>query len=178
MARVAKVYSHALSFAQCRQWLAANLPRAECVEVSSTAEAARLAAAESGAAAIAGKPAAAAYGLEIAARDIEDNPDNTTRFLVIGKQQAPPSGVDKTSVLFATPSKPGSLVRLLRCFADNEVNMIRIESRPSRQAMWEYVFFVDVEGHSQDPAVAAALEELRRRSSMVKTLGSYPAAAL
>ncbi|MGI9228784.1 MAG: prephenate dehydratase [Gammaproteobacteria bacterium] len=172
------VYSHTLSFAQCRQWLDNNLPKVECIHVNSNAEAARLAKADNSTAAIAGQMAASVYELNILAENIEDDPDNTTRFLVIGNEPVPPSGADKTSVLFAMPSKPGSLVKLLGCFADNKVNLSRIESRPSRQAMWEYVFFVDLEGHQQDAAIGTALEQLRQSASMVKVLGSYPVASL
>ncbi len=171
------VYSHALSFAQCRHWLDTHLPGVSCVNVYSNAEAAKLAQADRTAAAIAGHVAADTYQLHTLADNIADEPDNTTRFLVIGNQAVPASGDDKTSVLFATPSEPGALVNVLHCFSDNKVNMNRIESRPSRQVMWEYVFFVDLEGHRDDANVSTSLEQLKANASMVKILGSYPVAS-
>ena len=146
--------------------------------VSSNAKAARLAALEEGAAAIAGDSAAEIYGLKILVSNIEDEPDNTTRFLVIGRHSVAPSGNDKTSLLLSTPNKPGALHKLLDAFARHGISMTRIESRPSRRTMWDYVFFVDIEGHQKDESVARALEELRKETSMVKVLGSYPKAVL
>ncbi len=173
-----KIYSHQQSLAQCREWLDAHLPEVERVAVSSNAEAVRRAAQEEGSAAIAGETAAEIYGLPILEAKIEDNPDNTTRFLVIGTQDVPPSGDDKTSLLVSTANRPGALYRLLSPFERNGISLNRIESRPSRLANWEYVFFIDINGHAQDEAVARALETLRVDSPMFKVLGSYPKAVL
>ena len=175
---IRKVYSHQQSLAQCRRWLDNHLLKVERVSVASNAEAARLAGGEKHAAAIAGESAADYYGLSILVRNIEDEPDNTTRFLVLGRYDAGPSGNDKTSLLFSMPSKPGALLKMLACFSDNNVNMTRIESRPARRGMWEYVFFVDVEGHIEDQTVAAAVKQLQAEASMVKLLGSYPKSVL
>lgn len=178
LAEVRRVYSHQQSLAQCRGWLNANVPDAERVPVASNAEAARLAAAEAGAAAVGGAAAAEIHGLPVLAHNIEDAPDNTTRFLVLGRDDAAPSGRDKTSVLFTTPNRPGALSQMLKCFADQGVNMVRIESRPSRRGMWDYVFFVDLEGHAQDAPLAAALAALGREAPMMRVLGSYPGSVL
>lgn len=168
------VYSHEQSLAQCRQWLDTNLAEARRVPAPTNAEAALNAAGNPHSAAIAGERAGEVYGLPVLKKNIEDNPDNTTRFLVLGKETLPPSGTDKTSLLFAMPSKPGSLMGMLACFADHGVNMTRIESRPSRQGMWEYVFFVDILGHAADEQVAKSLSDLQDRAAMMKLLGSYP----
>ena len=172
------IFSHQHSFAQCRRWLDNHMPKAECITVASNAEAARLASGKDKSAAIAGESAAELYDLTILAKNIEDESDNTTRFLVIGNIDVPPSGHDKSSLLFSMPSKPGSLLKMLSCFAENSVNLTRIESRPSRQGMWEYVFFVDVDGHIEDPAVAAAIKSLESEASVIKIFGSYPKAVL
>ena len=170
------VYSHEQSLAQCRHWLDVNLARARRVPVTSNAAAVLSAGKDTRSAAIAGERAGLAHGLPVLRKNIEDNPDNTTRFLALGKDVPLPSGKDKTSVLFAMPSLPGSLMNVLACFADHGVNMTRIESRPSRQGTWEYVFFVDINGHAQDEQVKRALSELRDRAAMMKLLGSYPLA--
>ncbi len=176
--KIRRVYSHAQSFAQCREWLDRHLPGIERIEVSSNAEAARRAAEQIDAAAIAGETAAELYGLSILASKIEDHPNNTTRFLVLGRESVPPSGNDKSSLLFSAKNKPGALFHLLEPMARNGLSMTRIESRPSRQAMWEYVFFVDFEGHLHDEKVRAALAELEAEASLFKVLGSYPKAVL
>jgi chorismate mutase/prephenate dehydratase len=176
--KIKHIYSHQQSFAQCRRWLDMHFPEVERIPVSSNAEAARLAQKDSSAAAIAGEASANLYKLQILDRNIEDEPDNSTRFLVIADKDTPRSGEDKTSLLFSMPSKPGSLLKMLSCFADNKVNMTRIESRPSRKGLWEYIFFVDVDGHLQDKNVATALKRLESEASMVKVLGSYPKAVL
>ncbi|MBI4006731.1 MAG: prephenate dehydratase [Gammaproteobacteria bacterium] len=176
--KIKQVYSHQQSLAQCRGWLDTHLLQAERIAVSSNAEAARLVDKKKDAAAIAGETAAEYYDLPILVSNIEDEPDNTTRFLVIGRHNTMPSGNDKTSLLFSAPNRPGSLHDMLACFAVNNVSMTRIESRPSRQGMWEYVFFVDIEGHAMDKQVVAALEKLKASASMVKLLGSYPVAVL
>jgi len=175
--RVTRLYSHQQSLAQCRRWLDEKLPGVERIGVNSNAEAARRCADEPGAAAVAGEVAARTYGLEIIARNIEDEPNNTTRFLVIGAQSVPPSGMDKTSLILSAKNNPGALFELLRPFAERGLSMTRIESRPARSGVWEYVFFVDVEGHAEDPEVAQALDELARDAAYVKVLGSYPRAA-
>jgi chorismate mutase/prephenate dehydratase len=176
LAGIRKVYSHAQSLSQCQQWLARNLPRAERVAVVSNAEAARLAARERSAAAIGPRTAAALYGLKLLARNIEDEAKNTTRFLVIAQHDAAPSGRDKTSLVMSTRNVPGAMHELLTPLAVNQVSMTRLESRPSRTGLWEYVFYVDIEGHQRDAAVARALAELKQKASFLKVLGSYPAA--
>jgi chorismate mutase/prephenate dehydratase len=179
LAQIRKVYSHAQSLAQCNGWLGQKLPQAERVPVGSNAEAARRAAKEKGAAAIAGESAAALYRLKVIAQGIEDNPSNTTRFLVLGQVEAQPTGKDRTSLVLSAENKPGAVHALLTPIAANGVSMSRIESRPARarSARWEYVFFIDIEGHQSDAKVAAALAELRQRAPFMKVLGSYPAAA-
>ncbi|MDX1824173.1 MAG: prephenate dehydratase [Thiohalomonadales bacterium] len=178
LAETRKVYSHQQSLAQCRKWLDTHLPDVTLHDVSSNAEAAHLAAQEPGAAAIAGEAAADIYALNIISPNIEDQPDNTTRFLVIGKRPTPACGSDKTSLLIYTHNKPGALYAILEPIARNGISMSRIESRPSRQGMWTYVFFVDIEGHVDDDNVAKALVELKQTASSVKVLGSYPRAVL
>jgi len=175
---ITKLYSHQQSLAQCREWLDANLPHIDRISVSSNAEAARLASLEPGVAAIAGEIAANFYELHIINNSIEDEPDNTTRFLVIGREQIAPSGSDKTTILVSTANKPGALSRLLQPFANSDVSLTRIESRPSRQTMWDYVFFIDMEGHKEDPEIAEVLRVLRDETAMLKILGSYPKAVL
>lgn len=178
LADVSRVYSHAQSLAQCVQWLAQHLPAAARVAVASNAEAARLASAESGAAAIAGEAAGAIYGLDVIAAHIEDEPNNTTRFWVLGRHPAGPSGRDETSLVMSAKNQPGAVYALLEPFAKHRVSMSRLESRPARTGLWEYLFFVDLEGHQSDPPVAAALTELRQRAPFLKLLGSYPAALI
>ena len=175
---VRKIYSHAQSLAQCNGWLMQNLPGVERIPVTSNAEAARRAAEEAGAAAIAGEAAAERYQLGVLARAIEDDPNNTTRFLVLGSVEPGPTGKDRTSLVMSAENKPGAVHALLSPLAEHRVSMSRIESRPSRakSSMWEYVFFIDVEGHQKDQSVAKALAELKRRAPFLKVLGSYPAA--
>ncbi len=175
---ITKVYSHQQSLAQCRGWLDRHLPHAERQAVGSNAEAARIARAEPGTGAIAGETAAEIYGLSLLAQNIEDEPDNTTRFLVIGRQAVPPSGDDKTSLLLSTRNEAGGLHRLLTPLAEHGISMSRIESRPSRRGNWDYVFFVDIQGHRDDPRVGEALAALRQAAGMYKELGSYPRAVL
>jgi len=177
---IRRVYSHAQSLAQCAGWLALHLPAAEKVPVASNAEAAQRAAREEGAGAIAGEAAAERYGLQVLARAIEDSPNNTTRFLVLGKVSATPTGRDRTSLVMSAENKPGAVHALLTPLARHRVSMTRIESRPSRQGLrsglWEYVFFIDVEGHQRDAALAQALAELKDQVPFLKVLGSYPVA--
>lgn len=176
MEGIARVYGHAQSLAQCQNWLNKNLTNVERVSVVSNAEGARLAAGDPSAAAIAGENAAQAYGLAIVVPRIEDEPNNTTRFLVLSDHDTLPSGRDKTSLVMSAPNVPGSVVKLLQPLADAGVSMTRFESRPAKVANWEYLFFVDIEGHRDNPMVAAALKEVTARAAMVKLLGSYPAA--
>ncbi|MGF1612892.1 MAG: prephenate dehydratase [Gammaproteobacteria bacterium] len=176
LAAITRVYTHQQSLAQCRQWLDRNLPVADRMAVSSNAEGARRAAQEPGAAAVAGEAAAPIYGLEILAANIEDEPDNATRFLVIGEQSVAATGMDKTSLLLSARNRAGALYGLLTPFARLGINMTRIESRPSRNARWDYVFFVDIEGHAQDPQVAKAVAALDQEGFLIKVIGSYPRA--
>ncbi len=176
--KITKVYSHQQSLAQCRAWLDTHLLKAQRIFLNSNAEAARLAAEEENAAAIAGEPAAELYGLSVLMKNIENETDNTTRFLVLGKHEPPPSDNDKTSLIFAAKNKPGALHEMLTCFSDNGINLTHIESRPSHQGIWEYVFFVDIKGHAQEADVALALDKLNNRAAMFKLLGSYPCAVL
>jgi chorismate mutase/prephenate dehydratase len=177
LAAVTRVYSHAQSLAQCVQWLARHLPTAARIAVASNAEAARLAASEPGAAAIAGEAAASIYQLDVLAPHVEDDANNTTRFWVLGRQAPGASGSDETSLVMSAQNRPGAVYALLEPFARHGVSMSRLESRPARTGLWEYLFFVDLEGHQDDPPVAAALAELRQRAPFLKLLGSYPAAA-
>ncbi|HHJ81124.1 MAG TPA: ACT domain-containing protein, partial [Candidatus Tenderia electrophaga] len=172
------IYAHQQALAQCREWLDENMQGVASVAVSSNAKAAKIAAEEAGAAAIASCTAAELYGLSVIESNIEDEPDNTTRFLIVGRQSPPASGKDKTSLLLSTSNRPGGLNRLLKPLSDAQISMSRIESRPSRRAMWEYVFFIDIEGHKEDAKVAKALQTLTQESSALKVLGSYPVAVL
>ena len=171
---VTRVVSHAQSLAQCRRWLTRNLPNAELATASSNAEAVKQVRGDSHAAAIAGAAAAALYEVPVLAADIEDDAGNTTRFLVIGRQDTPPSGEDKTSLMVSNPNRPGALHRILSPLAEHKVSMTRIESRPSKTALWEYVFFIDIEGHAEDPNVRAALDKLEKEAGFLRLLGSYP----
>jgi len=177
-ADVKRVFSHGQSLAQCHEWLNANLPKAERVAVSSNAEAARRAAEEAGSAAVAGEMAAEHYGLTILASNIEDEPNNTTRFLVLGDYAPKPSGRDKTSLILSARNRAGAVYEMLTPFATRGVSMTKFESRPSRVALWEYLFFVDIEGHRDDANVASALAEVEKIAGYLKVLGSYPAAVL
>lgn len=175
-AGIVRVYGHSQSLGQCQHWLNQHLPNTERVSVASNAEGARLAAEDPATAAIAGESAAEAYGLNIVVPRIEDEPNNTTRFLVLSDHDVLPSGRDKTSLVMSAANVPGAVVKLLQPLADAGVSMTRFESRPAKGTNWEYLFFVDIEGHRNDPTVAAALKEVTARAAMVKVLGSYPAA--
>ncbi len=175
-ARVKRVYSHPQSLGQCRNWLNANLPQVERIAVSSNSEAARLAGEQADSAAVAGRAAAERYGVPLLAENIEDDPRNTTRFLVLGNQDVAPSGRDKTSLVMSAANRPGAVHDLLTPLAKYGVSMTKLESRPARSGLWEYVFFVDIEGHQQDEKVAAALAELKQAAAFLKVLGSYPVA--
>lgn len=176
--QIRKVYSHSQSLAQCHGWLGQNLPKAERIPVASNAEAARRAAKEKGAAAIAGEAAAERYKLNSLARDIEDDPNNTTRFLVLGELEPAPTGRDRTSLVMSAENKPGAVHALLTPIAQSGVSMSRIESRPSRarSSLWEYVFFIDIEGHQAEAKVKSAIEALKSKAPFLKILGSYPMA--
>lgn len=170
------LYSHPQVFGQCRAWILKNFPEAELVEVSSTTKAAQIARDQSahGAAALGGPLAAEMYGLTLLEESIQDRATNTTRFLVIGEKTCPATGQDRTSILFAIHDRPGSLVKALQAFDHFHINLSKIESRPSKRKDWEYIFYVDLAGHCDDPEVAKAMEELSRHCSLVKLLGSYP----
>ncbi len=175
---IKRVYAHQQTHAQCRLWLDTNLPNAERIAVRSNSEAVIMASEYEGSAAIAGVMAADLYQLPILHADIEDEPDNTTRFVVIGKYKSPPSGTDRTSLLVFAHNKPGSLFSLLEPLAKRNISMSNIESRPSRRGVWEYVFFIDIDGHSEDSNIAEAISEIEQASAMVTVLGSYPQAVL
>ncbi|KZY33513.1 prephenate dehydratase [Alcanivorax sp. HI0083] len=176
--KVTRVYSHQQTLAQCRQWLDAHMPGVERIAVSSNAEAARRLKDEWNALAIAGEMAEELYGLIAVQRNIEDRPDNTTRFIIIGRQDTPASGCDKTSLMISGKNRPGLLYEVLSPFRDEGINLTRLESRPSRTANWSYVFFVDCEGHKEDATLQAVLDKLEAAGNTIKLLGSYPKAVL
>lgn len=176
--KISRIYSHAQSLAQCRKWLDAHYPNVERVAVSSNAEAAKRVKSEWNSAAIAGDMAAQLYGLTILADKIEDRPDNSTRFLIIGNQTVPATGDDKTSVIISMSNKPGALHELLVPFHAHGIDLTRIETRPSRSGKWTYVFFIDFIGHKDDPLVKSALEKIAQEAVGLKVLGSYPNAVL
>jgi chorismate mutase/prephenate dehydratase len=173
---IERVYSHPQSFAQCKAWLREYLPKAEKIALSSNAEAARRARSSDDAAAIAGISAANVYGLKAVAGPIEDRPDNTTRFLVLGRELFPPSGNDRTSLLVFIKDQPGALFNVLAPFAKHGLSMNRIESRPGHTGRWQYAFFIDITGHAQEEAMRRALDEVAGFAQEVKVLGSYPVA--
>ncbi len=177
-ASIDRVYAHQQTLAQCRVWLDTNLPNAERIAVRSNAEAVIISSQHDRSAAIAGTMAAELYDLPVMYADIEDEPNNTTRFVVIGKYHAPPSGADRTSLLVFAHNKPGSLYSLLEPLAKRGISMSNIESRPSRRGVWEYVFFIDIDGHCDDANVKDAIDEIEKASAMVTVLGSYPRAVL
>lgn len=172
--RIRKIYSHPQAFAQCRRWLEAHFPRCTLEAAESTSAAAQKASQEPQSAAIAGNIAAEHYGMKILAQGIEDHPGNTTRFLVLGKGEGEPTGKDKTTILFGTGHKPGALFNGLEPLAQGRVNILSIESRPAQDRLWEYLFFLDIEGHRQEERIAGCLLEMEGRISFLKVLGSYP----
>lgn len=176
--QISRIYSHGQSLAQCRKWLDSHYPKAERVAVSSNAEAARRLRGEWNAAAIAPEMAAAIYDLKVIAEKIEDQPDNSTRFLIIGTQAVPPSGEDKTSLLVAMRNQPGALHNLLEPFHRHSIDLTRVETRPSRSGAWTYVFFIDFNGHAEEAGVREVLNEVAARVADLKVLGSYPRAVL
>jgi chorismate mutase/prephenate dehydratase len=171
---IKRLYSHPQALAQCRQWVQLHLPNAEVIEASSTTRAAELAARGRKSAAIASLLAAERYSLRVLEMDIQDNTNNATRFLVLGRQCGAATGKDRTSLIFSVADEVGSLHRALAPLSKHQINMTRIESRPSKRKAWAYFFFVDVQGHAEDPELAAALKELSAQCSFVKVLGSYP----
>lgn len=173
---VKKVYSHPHAIAQCRGWLEAHLREIPVFDVESTARAAELAADDPGAAAIAGEAAAKIYGLTAIRKRIQDNTNNFTRFIILGKQASAPTGDDKTSILFSARDEVGALYLMLQPFANHNVNLTKIESRPVKRKAWEYIFFLDMAGHLSDEPIAKALDELKSRAQFIKVLGSYPRA--
>lgn len=168
------VYSHPQPIAQCRTWIEGNLPSMPVVEVSSTARAAEMCVDDPSAAAIASELAAQLYGLKVIKSHIEDYTNNFTRFLVIARNQVEKSGKDKTSIMFSIKDRVGALYNVLKTFSENEINLTKIESRPSRKKAWDYVFFVDLQGHIEDEKVKIALEKLEPQCMFLKVLGSYP----
>jgi chorismate mutase/prephenate dehydratase len=174
VAKIRKLYVHPQSLAQCRGWLAKHLPAVELVETSSNARSAELAAREKFAGALGGALAAEKYGLEILARDIQDSTVNATRFIVLGRQCGPPTGADRTSLMLSVADRAGALHQAIASFRKFGINMTKIESRPSKRKAWEYYFFIDCDGHYQDPRVAKAIRQLGKHCNFVKILGSYP----
>lgn len=175
---IQRVYSHAQSLGQCRSWLDQNYPNIERISVSSNAEAARRAATEPDAAAIAGEAAAELYELDVLTANIEDQPDNTTRFLIVGQQYVGASGADKTSIMVSSRNQPGALYQILAPFHAAGVSLTRIETRPDRSGTWNYVFYIDFEGHKEDATIAPLFDQLEKVATDFKWLGSYPKAVL
>jgi chorismate mutase / prephenate dehydratase len=176
--KISRIYSHSQSLAQCRKWLEANYPNAEKIAVNSNAEAAKRVASEWNSAAIAGEMAANLYGLNILSSNIEDRPDNATRFLIIGRQNIAASGDDKTSIVVAMRNEPGALHNLLAPFHRLQIDLTRVETRPSQTSPWTYVFFLDFVGHQQDEKISSALHDVTKNASEIKILGSYPKGVL
>lgn len=168
------IVSHAQSLAQCREWLDAHFPGTERMAVSSNSAAAQQAASDPGVLAIGPTFAAERHGLVVRASNIQDNVQNTTRFAVLGREPVAPSGNDKTALLLSVTNEPGALTRLLLPLSEAGIDVLRIESRPARDRVWDYVFFIDLAGHRDEPAVAAALEQLRPHCGQLRVLGSYP----
>ena len=173
---IQRIYSHQQTLAQCRRWLDGHYPQVPRITATSNAEAAKRVAEEKDAAAIAGEVAAEIYGLRILSRQIEDELDNTTRFIVVGREDAGPSGNDKTSIMVSMHNQPGSLYTLLEPFQRHGISLTSIETRPSRTGIWSYVFFIDFEGHREDPLIQQVLTEIEGSALEVKLLGSYPCA--
>lgn len=176
LAQIKRLYTGPQPLAQCRRWVDTHLPHAETVEVMPTSKAAQRAAADTEGAAIVAKRASEVYGVPLLYESIEDSPHNRTRFLVVGRNEPPPTGKDKTSLLLAVKNEPGSLGRALRAFETHGVNLTMIHSRPSKNAAWEYVQFVDMQGHEADAPVRAALSALSAHTLFATVLGSYPEA--
>ncbi len=171
---IARVYSHPQVFGQCRDWLRREMPTVEKIEVSSTTRAAELASQELGTAALASPLAATVYGLTILEKAVQDRPDNTTRFLVVGRHDCPKTDHDRTALMFGPRDETGALFAALRSLDQLKINLRNVESRPSRRKAWQYFFFIDLEGHQEDALLVAAMKELRKHCDVVKILGSYP----
>jgi chorismate mutase/prephenate dehydratase len=176
LAGIEVIYSHDQSLGQCQAWLSRHLPAVPTIRATSNGEAARLAAENPAAAAIAGELAAERYGLDIVARDVEDDANNTTRFLVLSREETAPSGRDKTSLVLSVHNRPGALLELLAPLARHQIGLTRLESRPARNGAWEYVFYIDLDGHHADANIQAALREVEQHCSFLKVLGAYPLA--
>lgn len=174
--KISQVLAHPQALAQCRQWLTEHLPGAKQITMSSNAEAARRASEYPSLAAIAGKRASKIYKLPAIAANIEDATNNVTRFLVLSTQETPPTGDDKTSLVCSVPNRAGSLFKLIGIFAKKDINMTKLESRPAKSALWDYVFYIDIDGHQDDEHIAESLRLAREHAAMVKVLGSYPRA--
>jgi chorismate mutase/prephenate dehydratase len=174
MDNIKRVYSHPQALAQCQGWLRHYMPQSSLIEVESTAAAAKMVQKDSDHAAIGSCLAATTYNLNILAANIEDHPSNTTRFLVVGKGHGGMTGRDKTSILFGTPHHPGALYHALKPFAERKINLMKIESYPVKERLWEYLFFVDFSGHIGDEEIAECMEELKKETTSLKILGSYP----
>lgn len=175
---IERIYAHQEAFAQCRSWLQTHHPKAECIAVHSNAEGARCAKQAPGSAAIAGEMAKDIYQLEVLASNIEDQPDNSTRFLILGDQYVGPSGTDKTSILLSAHDHPGALYTLLEPFHRHGISLTRLETRPAGSGAWNYVFYIDFAGHMDEPKVQQVVQELECNSLELKLLGSYPQAVL
>jgi chorismate mutase / prephenate dehydratase len=176
LAGIEVIYSHDQSLGQCHEWLSQHLPAVRTIRATSNGEAARMAAENPDAAAIAGELAAERYGLNIVARDVEDEANNTTRFLVLSREETAPSGRDKTSLVLSVRNRPGALLELLAPLARHQIGLTRLESRPARNGAWEYVFYIDLDGHHADANIQAALHEVEDQCSFLKVLGAYPVA--
>lgn len=174
LSKIKTLHGIKIANSQCKNWLAANLPSCEIIETSSTAKAAQMVAEKKEGAAIASKIAADIYGLQIIRENIEDLPNNSTRFLIIGKSQCLPTGKDKTSMVFSVSDKPGELFLMLKPFYERNINLSKIESRPTRRNSWEYNFFVDFLGHEKDPEIKEIIDKIRERATFFRILGSYP----
>ncbi len=178
LSEIKKIYSHPQALAQCREWLGKNLPKAELIETSSTTKGAEFASLYHSSGAVASELAAKEFGLNIIAKNVQDNPYNITRFLVIGKAEPKRTGRDKTSIMFSVKHEAGSLFKALNPFYDNKINMTKIESRPTKMKTWEYVFFIDLQGFVDDAVVQKALNEMKGVCGFIKVLGSYPEQAI
>jgi len=175
---VKRVYAHQQALVQCRKWLDSHCPQVERIAVSSNGKAAKLAIEEEGSAAIASDMAAELYQLNVLAKNIEDHPDNTTRFLIIGSEVVPASGEDKTSLMVSVKNKPGALYHVLEPFHRHGVNMTRLESRPANSGTWAYVFYIEFDGHFDDECVQALINDISPDAVEIKHLGSYPVGVL
>ncbi|MDX1960348.1 MAG: prephenate dehydratase [Leptospiraceae bacterium] len=175
LSKIKTLYGIKIANSQCKNWIAANLANCEIIETSSTAKAALMVAEKKEGVAIASKIASEIYGLEIIRENIEDLPNNSTRFLIIGKSQALPTSKDKTSIVFSVSDKPGALVQALKPFYDRNINLTKVESRPTRRNPWEYNFFIDFLGHEKDKVISEILNVLRENTTYLRVLGSYPA---